>query len=59
MKLGSRPLLNLAADLLILAGAASVLVFAWASLDAAYYQYTQKLQFEKQVGQPSAGKRRE
>jgi len=50
MKLGSRPLLNLAADLLILAGAASVLVFAWASLDAAYYQYTQKLQFEKQVG---------
>jgi len=49
MKLGSRPLLKLAADLLMVAGAASVLVFAWTSWDAAYYQYTQKLQFEAEV----------
>ena len=50
MKLGPRPLLKLAADLFMVAGASSVLVFAWASLDAAYYQYTQKLQFEAQAG---------
>ncbi len=49
MNLGSRPLLNLAAVLLMVVGTAGVLGFAWATFDAAYYQYTQKIQFEAQI----------
>jgi sortase A len=55
MELGSRPLLNLAADLLMVAGAAGVLVFAWATFDAAYYQYTQKIQFETRMAPGAPG----
>jgi len=58
VKSDGRPLLKLTANLLILAGTASLLVFAWAMLDGAYYQYTQKLQFEKDVagGDPGIAK---
>ncbi len=45
MKFGDRPLLGLAADLLLLVGIASMLLFAWSLLDGTYYQYTQKIQF--------------
>jgi sortase A len=55
VKSDDRSLLKLAADLLILVGAASVLVFAWAMLDGAYYQYSQKLQFETEVTDGSLG----
>ncbi len=49
---------KLTANLLILAGIASLLVFAWAMLDGAFYQYTQKLQFETEVagGDPRIAK---
>jgi len=53
--LDGRPLLKLAANLLILAGTASVLVFAWALLDGALYQHTQKLQFETEVAGGDSG----
>jgi sortase A len=49
MKFGSRPLLRWTANLLILLGAACVLVFAWSFLDGAYYQYTQRVQFAAEV----------
>jgi len=45
MKFGDRPLLGLAANLLLLVGTASMLLFAWSLLDGTYYQYTQKIQF--------------
>lgn len=49
VQVDGRPLVKLVADLLILGGAASVLVFAWALLDGAFYQYNQKAQFETEV----------
>jgi hypothetical protein len=55
MTLGSRALVNWAADLLMLAGSAGVVVFAWSLLDGAYYQHTQKIQFEIQVAGGDAG----
>jgi sortase (surface protein transpeptidase) len=55
MTLGSRALVNWAADLLMLAGSAGVVVFAWSFLDGAYYQHTQKIQFEIQVAGGDAG----
>jgi sortase A len=59
VKSGGRSLLNLAANLLIFAGIASILVFAWALLDGAYYQYTQKVQFEAQVADVDPGMAKE
>jgi LPXTG-site transpeptidase (sortase) family protein len=52
---GSRTLLHWAADLLMLAGSAGVMVFAWSLLDGAYYQHAQKIQFESQIAGGDAG----
>ena len=49
MKFGDRPLLRSAADLLLLVGIASMLLFAWSLLDGTFYQYTQKRQFSAEV----------
>ncbi len=48
VKTDGRWLLKLGADLLILAGAAALLVFAWSTLDGVYYQYSQKVRFESE-----------
>jgi len=47
MKFGDRPLLRSAADLLMLVGIASMLLFAWSLLDGTYYQYMQRIRFDK------------
>jgi sortase A len=49
MKFGDRLLLRWAADLLMLVGIASILLFAWSLLDGTFYQYTQKRQFNAEV----------
>jgi len=46
MKVGAR--LLLAVDLLLLVGTASLLLFAWSLLDGTYYQYMQRIRFEKE-----------
>ena len=51
MKFGDTPLWRWAADLLMLVGIASMLLFAWSLLDGTYYQHTQKILFEKQVAE--------
>lgn len=50
-----RPLLNLAANVLIFAGTACVLAFVWAMLDGMYYQYSQKLQFDAEIASGDRG----
>jgi sortase A len=49
MKFGDRPLLRSVADLLMLVGIASMLLFAWTLLDGTYYQYMQRLRFDKEL----------
>jgi len=49
MKFGDRPLLRSAADLLMLVGIASMLLFAWSLLDGTYYQYMQRIRFDKEL----------
>ena len=49
MKFGDTPLWRWAADLLMLVGIASMLLFAWSLLDGTFYQYTQKRQFDAEV----------
>lgn len=56
IKTGPRRLLKWAADLLILAGAAALLVYAWARLDGTYYQYSQQLQFESESEAAGTGR---
>ena len=41
--------MKLTADLLILAGVASLLAFGWAMVDGAYYQFTQRHRFEAAI----------
>jgi len=55
VQLEGRRLLKLAGDLLIVGGAASLLVFAWAMLDGAYYQYTQKIRFDTRIADGDPG----
>jgi len=45
----------LAADLLLLVGTVSILLFAWSLLDGTYYQYMQRLQFDKELAGTAGG----
>lgn len=58
-KFGKKPLLLLAANLLMVGGTIAILVSGWALLDGTLYQYAQKVQFAAEVAGGAPGIARE